>query len=89
LNDPSDVFEINPRSGRLAMRNGGKLDREKLKKGFIDLVVGTLEFKPSVLSISKTENPKPNVKVRIYVADENDNSPVFLPGKNHNSKLES
>ena len=35
------------------MKNGAKFDREKYKNGYIDLVIGTLEFKPSVLPIGK------------------------------------
>ena len=51
LNDPSGAFEINPHSGSLTMKNGAKFDREKYQNGYIDLVVGTLELKPSVLPI--------------------------------------
>ena len=54
LNDPSEAFEINPHTGSLNMKNGAKFDREKFKNGFVDLVVGALELKPSVLPIDFT-----------------------------------
>ena len=53
LNDPSEAFEINPHTGSLTMKNGARFDREKFKNGYIDLVVGTLEFKPSILPLGK------------------------------------
>ena len=62
------------------MKNGAKFDREKYKNGYIDLVIGTLEFKPSVLPIGEQQTNS-TVKVRIHVKDDNDNSPVFLPSK--------
>ena len=62
------------------MKNGARFDREKFKNGYIDFVIGTLEFKPSVLPIGAQQNNS-TVKVRIYVKDDNDNSPVFLPSK--------
>ena len=80
LNDPSGAFEINQHSGALTMKNGAKFDREKYKNGYIDLVIGTLEFRPSVLPITEQQTNS-TVKVRIHVKDDNDNSPVFLPSK--------
>ena len=80
LNDPSGAFEINQNTGALTMKNGAKFDREKYKNGYIDLVIGTLEFKPSVLPIGEQQTNS-TVKVRIHVKDDNDNSPVFLPSK--------
>ena len=58
LNDPSGAFEINPHTGSLTMKDGAKFDREKFKNGFVDLVIGTLELKPSVLPLNQDQAKK-------------------------------
>merc|ERR1712110_598983 len=88
LNDPSGAFEINQNTGALTMKNGAKFDREKYKNGYIDLVIGTLEFKPSVLPIGEQQTNS-TVKVRIHVKDDNDNSPVFLPTNTYSFSVDT
>ena len=65
LNDPSGAFEINPHTGSLTMKDGAKFDREKFKNGFVDLVIGTLELKPSVLPLNQDQAQKTAVKVQL------------------------
>ena len=65
LNDPSGAFEINPHTGSLTMKDGAKFDREKFKNGFVDLVIGTLELKPSVLPLNQDQALKTAVKVQL------------------------
>ena len=64
LNDPSGAFEINPHTGSLTMKDASKFDREKFKNGFVDLVIGTLELKPSVLPLNQDQALKTSVKVQ-------------------------
>ena len=63
LNDPSGAFEINPHTGSLTMKDGDKFDREKFKNGFVDLVIGTLELRPSVLPLNQDLGLNTSVKV--------------------------
>ena len=78
MKDPSDSFHLDPKSGKLKMRNSNAFDREKYSH--FELEVSTVEVKPSV--IKDPEILKSNkIKIQINVDDDNDNSPVFSPSK--------
>ena len=78
LKDPSGSFNLDPKSGKLRMRNSDAFDREKFSN--FELEVSAVEVKPSVITDPKILNSN-KIKIKINVDDDNDNGPIFLPSK--------
>lgn len=76
LEDASGAFSIDPVTGTLALNDPSKLDREK--QADMELVVSTRESRQREGKRIEGSNA---VRVRVKVEDDNDNGPVFLPGK--------
>lgn len=67
-------FEIHPQTGILTLTQPEILDREKNPQ--LVIWISALELSPGI----NLERKPGRVKVTINVQDQNDNSPVFLPG---------
>ncbi len=93
LSDPSDTFQIDPNSGTLTLKNSKNLDREKqVEQSFsVRHCLGHQQcplFQDVFYLNVSAEESSPNVarkrpgevKIKVNVADENDNRPKFQPG---------
>ena len=78
MRDPSESFHLDPKTGKLKMKDSKAFDREKLSH--FELEVSTVEVKPTVIKDPEILNSN-KIKIQINVDDDNDNSPVFLPSK--------
>lgn len=74
LKDPLGVFQIDPTTGWISVRDPSKLDRELNDK--IYLKVLAMEKKPNVNPDQKEPN---SCFVEITLLDSNDNNPQFFP----------
>nr|CAD7597865.1 unnamed protein product [Timema genevievae] len=83
LEDPSEAFTMDPRSGWLTVRDQAKLDRESQSSLFMK--VFAREKAPSVVrNVSAS-----SVSVEVTLLDANDNNPSFLPSNLYEFTVES
>ncbi|XP_068082261.1 cadherin-89D [Anabrus simplex] len=91
LDDPSQAFIIDPRTGWLTVRDQGMLDREK--QASLTMTVYAKEKVPSVVhtSINNSEAglEASSVTVEVTLLDANDNNPTFIPSNVYEFTVES
>ncbi|XP_034938287.1 cadherin-89D isoform X2 [Chelonus insularis] len=73
LDDPSEAFAVDPKTGWLTVKDERVLDREKTS--FIRMQVLAVEKKPSIITGSNSSS----VAVEVTLLDANDNNPTFIP----------
>ncbi|GLH03452.1 Cadherin-89D [Gryllus bimaculatus] len=90
LNDPSQAFIIDSRTGWLTVRDQGMLDREK--QASLTMTVLAKEKVPSVVaarSNNHSNGDSSSVTVEVTLLDANDNNPMFIPSNLYEFKIKS
>ncbi|PSN37469.1 Cadherin-89D [Blattella germanica] len=86
LDDPSQAFIIDPRTGWLTVRDQSMLDREKQPS--LGMKVFAKEKAPSVVKASDNSSSEASVIVEVTLLDANDNNPSFTPSNLYEFTIE-
>jgi hypothetical protein len=87
LDDPSQAFIIDPRTGWLTVRDQSMLDREKQPS--LGMRVRAKEKVPSVVKKPDNSSAEASVAVEVTVLDANDNNPIFTPSNLYEFTVEN
>ncbi|XP_021940674.1 cadherin-89D isoform X3 [Zootermopsis nevadensis] len=87
LDDPSQAFIIDPRTGWLTVRDQSMLDREKQPS--LGMRVHAKEKVPSIVKKADNSSAEASVAVEVTLLDANDNNPSFTPNNLYEFTVES
>ncbi|XP_069700620.1 cadherin-89D [Periplaneta americana] len=87
LEDPSQAFIIDPRTGWLTVRDQSMLDREKQPS--LGMRVHAKEKAPSVIKKEDNSSAEASVGVEVTLLDANDNNPSFTPSNLYEFTVEN